>query len=104
MQTESNSDEISKSRVSQTAWFTGNSHPLLARVNARIEAITGLSADMDKRDCELIQIANYGMGGHYVPHYDYLFKDRPEEERINLPEEEMLAGDRIATFMFYVSM
>lgn len=89
-------------RVSQTAWFLENAHPLMPRVNARIAAATGLSIDMDKRNCELVQIANYGMGGHYVPHYDYLFKDKPEEERANVPEEEKVAGDRLATFMFYV--
>lgn len=76
----------------------------MAKVSARIEAVTGLSADMDQSHCELIQIANYGMGGHYVPHYDYLIKDRPEEERGNVPEKEIIAGDRIATLMFYVSI
>ena len=58
---------------------------------------------MNNGDCELAQVANYGIGGHYVPHYDYLFKDRPESERDNINEREKRAGDRIATFMIYVS-
>ena len=76
---------------------------MIARVNNRIEAVTGLSVDIDQSNCELVQIANYGMGGHYVPHYDYLIKDKPEDERDNVPEKEKYAGDRMATFMFYVS-
>lgn len=51
---------------------------------------------------ELMQVANYGMGGHYTPHYDYLIVDRPEEERHLVPEREFSAGDRTATLMFYV--
>lgn len=58
---------------------------------------------MNKSHCELVQIANYGMGGHYVPHYDYLIKDKPQEQRWNVSEKELFAGDRMATFMIYVS-
>ena len=54
VQTEESDDEVSKVRVSQTAWFSDSSHPVMARVNARIEAVTGLSADMDKSNCELV--------------------------------------------------
>ena len=104
VQTEEHEDEVSKVRVSQTAWFSDSSHSVIARVNSRIEAVTGLSLDMDSSNCELLQIANYGMGGHYVPHYDYLIKDRPEDQRNNVPEKEKQAGDRIATLMFYVSL
>jgi prolyl 4-hydroxylase len=57
---------------------------------------------MDKSHCELVQIANYGMGGHYVPHYDYLIVDRPPEKRLLAPAKEVYAGDRTATLMFYV--
>ncbi len=64
--------------------------------------MTGLSVDMDKSHCELVQIANYGMGGHYVPHYDYLIVDRPPEKRHLAPAKEVHAGDRTATLMFYV--
>ena len=58
---------------------------------------------MDKSHCELVQVANYGMGGHYVLHYDYLIVDRPPEERHLVPPREAYAGDRTATLMFYVS-
>ncbi|CAG2117367.1 unnamed protein product, partial [Medioppia subpectinata] len=103
VQTESHSDEVSKVRTSQTAWFSPQTHKVVKNINLRVEAATGLSADMDKSHCELVQIANYGMGGHYVPHYDYLIVDRPPEERRLAPAIERAAGDRTATLMFYLS-
>lgn len=103
VQTDSHGDEVSKVRTSQTAWFSEDNHQVIANVNRRVEAVTGLSINMDKGHCELVQIANYGMGGHYVPHYDYLIVDRPPEERHLAPPKEFQAGDRTATLMFYVS-
>lgn len=58
---------------------------------------------MQASHSELMQVANYGMGGHYTPHYDYLIVDRPENERHLVPAREFSAGDRTATLMFYVS-
>ncbi|KAH7636267.1 vacuolar protein sorting-associated protein 33a-like protein [Dermatophagoides farinae] len=101
--TDDKDNEISTVRVSQTAWFTEANEPLIGQLNRRIESITGLSVNMNKSDCELVQIANYGIGGHYVPHYDYLIKDKPENQRTNISEKDQYAGDRIATFMFYLS-
>jgi prolyl 4-hydroxylase len=102
VQTDDHGDEVSKVRTSQTAWFSPDNHQVIANVNKRVEAVTGLSVDMDKSHCELVQIANYGMGGHYVPHYDYLIVDRPPEKRLLAPAKEVYAGDRTATLMFYV--
>ena len=69
----------------------------------RISEATGLSTSMQDSHSELMQVANYGMGGHYTPHYDYLIVDRPPEKRHLVPPLEAYAGDRTATFMFYVS-
>lgn len=95
-------DMVSKTRTSQTAWFSPDTHPIVSRMNKRIEAATGLSADMTDSHCELMQVANYGMGGHYTPHYDYLIVDRPEDERDQVDDRELYAGDRTATVMFYL--
>lgn len=95
-------DIVSKTRTSQTAWFSPDTHPIVNRMNRRIEAATGLSADMTDSHCELMQVANYGMGGHYTPHYDYLIVDRPENERDQVDDRELYAGDRTATVMFYL--
>lgn len=102
VQTEDHSDEVSKVRTSQTAWFSSQNHIVAENIQKRVEAATGLSANMDKSECELVQIANYGMGGHYVPHYDYLIVDRPPDKRHLAPAREVAAGDRTATVMFYV--
>ena len=39
----------------------------MARINQRIEDVTGLTMST----AESLQVLNYGVGGHYVPHYDY---------------------------------
>ncbi|KAI1305893.1 Prolyl 4-hydroxylase subunit alpha-2 [Halotydeus destructor] len=104
VQTDTNKrDEVSGTRTSQTAWFSTDEHEIADRLARRIEAVTGLSNNMNESHCELMQVANYGMGGHYSPHYDYLIADIPEDERHLLPELELFAGDRVATLMFYLS-
>ena len=98
-----NTNEISGTRTSQTAWFSTDANDIVETINRRISAVTGLSTDMSDSHSELMQVANYGMGGHYTPHYDYLIVDRPPEERHLVDEREAYAGDRTATLMFYVS-
>lgn len=51
------------------------------------------------RLCCWSQVANYGIGGRYIPHTDHgIFKPGVE-----LSDMELFRGDRIATFMVYVS-
>uniref|UniRef100_A0A3Q3R1E3 procollagen-proline 4-dioxygenase n=1 Tax=Monopterus albus TaxID=43700 RepID=A0A3Q3R1E3_MONAL len=54
-------------RVSQSAWLEGEEDPVIARVDQRIEDITGLTVET----AELLQVANYGIGGQYEPHFDF---------------------------------
>ncbi|RWS27155.1 vacuolar protein sorting-associated protein 33A-like protein [Leptotrombidium deliense] len=98
-----NGSKVSDVRTSQTAWFSNDESEIAARLSRRIEAATGLSTDMDNSHAELMQVANYGMGGHYTPHYDYLFMDIPEEERNSSSLRDFAPGDRTATVMFYLS-
>lgn len=51
--------------------------------------MTGLSGNT----AEALQVQNYGIGGHYVPHWDHRQK---YEKPFDLP------GNRIATVLFYV--
>lgn len=42
------------------------------------------------------QIANYGIGGHYDPHFDHARKEESKSF------ESLGTGNRIATVLFYV--
>lgn len=44
---------------------------------------------------ESLQVVNYGMGGHYDPHFDFFEVDDKSEYM-------QLYGNRIATVLFYV--
>ncbi|XP_076836070.1 prolyl 4-hydroxylase subunit alpha-2 isoform X6 [Brachyhypopomus gauderio] len=76
-------------RVSKSAWLEGEEDPVIARVNQRIEDVTGLSVDT----AELLQVANYGVGGQYEPHYD--FSRRPFDSNLKVD------GNRLATYLNY---
>ncbi|KAB5561967.1 hypothetical protein PHYPO_G00012550 [Pangasianodon hypophthalmus] len=89
---ETASYRISK-RVSKSAWLTGYEHPVIERINQRIEDITGL----DMLTAEELQVANYGVGGQYEPHFDFGRKDEPDAFK------ELGTGNRIATWLFYMS-
>ncbi|XP_016103143.1 prolyl 4-hydroxylase subunit alpha-2-like [Sinocyclocheilus grahami] len=78
-------------RVSKSAWLEEEDDPVIARVNQRIEDVTGLSVNT----AELLQVANYGVGGQYEPHYD--FSRRPFDGNLKVD------GNRLATFLNYVS-
>ena len=56
--------------------------------------ITSLSAET----AEALQVANYGLGGHYEPHLDYA--DDEEKEAF----KDLGTGNRIATWLTYVSL
>lgn len=45
---------------------------------------------------EVLQTVNYGIGGHYAPHFDYA---NSEEHTNSNPEW----GNRMATLLYYVS-
>jgi len=81
-------------RISQSAWLEDSASPIINRISQRIQTITGLS--LDSAHAEPLQVANYGIGGHYEPHHDYV-----QNSDGSLPEGE--TGDRIATVLFYLS-
>lgn len=84
--------EVSKSRTSQNSWLTDDDHPVVAALSRRTKDMTrGLS----EKAYESLQVNNYGIGGHYLPHFDW---SRSEE-----PYKELGTGNRIATLMFYLS-
>lgn len=80
-------------RVSKSAWLGAFEHPVVDKINQRIEDITGL----DITTAEDLQVANYGVGGQYEPHFDFGRKDEPDAF------EELGTGNRIATWLLYMS-
>ncbi|CAL8302633.1 unnamed protein product [Lota lota] len=80
-------------RVSKSAWLTSYEHQVVDKINQRIEDITGL----DVTTAEELQVANYGVGGQYEPHFDFGRKDEPDAFK------ELGTGNRIATWLLYMS-
>ncbi|XP_061600541.1 prolyl 4-hydroxylase subunit alpha-1b isoform X1 [Cololabis saira] len=85
--------ETASYRISKSAWLTTYEDPLIERINQRIEDLTGLEMDT----AEELQVANYGVGGQYEPHFDFGRKDEPDAFK------ELGTGNRIATWLFYMS-
>ncbi|TMW47303.1 hypothetical protein DOY81_007613, partial [Sarcophaga bullata] len=78
----------SELRTSKHAWLWNESY--LENLRQRIEDITALSTASE----EPLQVVNYGMGGHYAPHYD--FAPFPEHEYGD-------KGNRLLTALFYMN-
>ncbi|XP_077095399.1 prolyl 4-hydroxylase subunit alpha-1b isoform X3 [Siphateles boraxobius] len=85
--------ETAPYRISKSAWLSGYEHATIERINQRIEDVTGLEMDT----AEELQVANYGVGGQYEPHFDFGRKDEPDAFK------ELGTGNRIATWLFYMS-
>uniref|UniRef100_UPI00358EE987 prolyl 4-hydroxylase subunit alpha-2-like isoform X2 n=1 Tax=Myxine glutinosa TaxID=7769 RepID=UPI00358EE987 len=83
--------ETADYRVSKSAWLIEETGEVVVKLNRRISGLTGL----DLSFAELLQVANYGIGGQYEPHFD--FSRRPFD--MNLRTE----GNRIATFLVYLT-
>ncbi|XP_071614502.1 prolyl 4-hydroxylase subunit alpha-2 isoform X3 [Heliangelus exortis] len=58
---------VASYRVSKSSWLEEDDDPVVAKVNQRMQQITGLTV----KTAELLQVANYGMGGQYEPHFDF---------------------------------
>ncbi|KAH8363391.1 hypothetical protein KR084_009467 [Drosophila pseudotakahashii] len=85
--------ETANYRISKSAWLKTHEDQVIETVVQRTADMTGL--DMDS--AEELQVVNYGIGGHYEPHFDFA---RKEEQRAF---EGLNLGNRIATVLFYMS-
>lgn len=85
--------ETAHYRISKSAWLRGEDDPVVKKLNERMQAVTGL----DLETAEELQIANYGLGGHYEPHYDFARKEEKDAFK------SLGTGNRIATFLNYMS-
>jgi prolyl 4-hydroxylase len=85
--------ETASYRISKSAWLKGTEDAVVERINKRLEQMTNLEMET----AEELQIANYGIGGHYDPHFDFA---RKEETKAF---SDLGTGNRIATVLFYMS-
>ncbi|PVD36758.1 hypothetical protein C0Q70_03748 [Pomacea canaliculata] len=90
---------ISPIRTSDLGWIDDHSLDDANRISLRIKAATWLEVDQrlpeGPSSSEAFQVVNYGLGGHYDAHIDPFN-----------PNDSILlssSGDRIATFLIYLS-
>ncbi|KAM3964090.1 prolyl 4-hydroxylase subunit alpha-1 isoform 2-T3 [Aphomia sociella] len=77
-------------RISKSAWLRDEESNVISRISQRVADITGLSMDT----AEELQVVNYGIGGHYEPHFDFARQENAFKK---------FSGNRIATVLFYMS-
>lgn len=77
-------------RISKSAWLRSKDHLVVAKLDRRLEAATNLAMET----AEHLQVGNYGIGGHYEPHFDFITASSEEFK-------ELAVGNRIATALFY---
>jgi len=85
--------ETAAYRISKTAWLKPEEDIRIANIYRRVASVTKLNMETS----EELQISNYGIGGHYEPHFDFA---RREEKNAFA---SLGTGNRIATWLFYLS-
>ncbi|KAH8286828.1 hypothetical protein KR018_000726, partial [Drosophila ironensis] len=83
-----------RDRVVKIATFEGTRAPFTLSINRRIADMTGL----EMHDNMALHLANYGLGGHFSKHVDYVDLDKRPPHFF-----EDLWGDRTATALLYAS-
>nr|XP_025042732.1 prolyl 4-hydroxylase subunit alpha-3 isoform X1 [Pelodiscus sinensis] len=81
-------------RISKSAWLKDTVDPVIVSLDQRIAAMTGLN--IQPPYAEYLQVVNYGIGGHYEPHFDHATSRKS-------PLYRMKSGNRLATVMIYLS-
>ncbi|EDV53059.1 prolyl 4-hydroxylase subunit alpha-2 [Drosophila erecta] len=87
---QSENSKIADRRTSQNTWLWYDVNPWLSRIKQRLEDVTGLSTE----SAEPLQLLNYGIGGQYEPHFDFV------------EDAEKIFGwqdDRLMTAIFYIN-
>uniref|UniRef100_A0A672Y768 Prolyl 4-hydroxylase subunit alpha-3 n=1 Tax=Sphaeramia orbicularis TaxID=375764 RepID=A0A672Y768_9TELE len=81
-------------RISKSAWVKDSAHSVVGKLDQRISLLTGLNVTHPYG--EYLQVVNYGIGGHYEPHFDHATSP-------SSPVFKLKTGNRVATFMIYLS-
>lgn len=85
--------EVAHYRISKSAWLKEEEDPAVERISRRVEDMTGLTT----KTAEELQVVNYGIGGHYEPHFDFARREETNAFK------SLGTGNRIATVLFYMS-
>ncbi|KAF7283400.1 hypothetical protein GWI33_000692 [Rhynchophorus ferrugineus] len=85
--------EVAQYRISKSAWLKEDEDERISVITRRINDMTGLTMST----AEELQVVNYGIGGHYEPHFDFARKEETNAFR------NLGTGNRIATVLFYMS-
>ncbi|XP_075892550.1 prolyl 4-hydroxylase subunit alpha-3 isoform X2 [Nelusetta ayraudi] len=81
-------------RISKSSWLKGAAESTVGKLDHRISMLTGLNVKHPYG--EYLQVVNYGIGGHYEPHFDHATSP-------SSPVYKLKTGNRIATFMIYLT-
>ncbi|XP_030756854.1 prolyl 4-hydroxylase subunit alpha-1 isoform X2 [Sitophilus oryzae] len=85
--------EVAQYRISKSAWLKEDEDERVAVISQRVSDMTGLTMTT----AEELQVVNYGIGGHYEPHFDFARKEETNAFK------NLGTGNRIATVLFYMS-
>ncbi|EEF23697.1 prolyl 4-hydroxylase alpha subunit, putative [Ricinus communis] len=85
---------VDDTRTSYGAYFNKGENSLVATIQRRIAELTRWPLT----HAEPLQILNYGLGGEYLPHFDYFEPQQP-----GLPSPLESGGQRIATVVMYLN-
>lgn len=85
--------EYANYRISKNCWLNEGHDELIGRVNQRMTALT----ELNLRTAEDFQVQNYGLAGHYDPHFDF------SRDLENSSLGRLGTGNRIATVLLYMT-
>jgi prolyl 4-hydroxylase len=80
-------------RISKSGWIRDSEDDRIRRLSLRMQMIT----DLTVQTAEELQVVNYGLGGHYEPHFDFARREEKHAFR------SLGTGNRIATWLTYLS-
>ncbi|XP_040071202.1 prolyl 4-hydroxylase subunit alpha-1-like [Ixodes scapularis] len=95
--------ELSPIRTSSNTWLFEQNATIASRLNRYLRALLGMGTSDSNFEAEPYQLANYGTGGHYLPHHDYLYDVYEDSDETDEFSRVPSYGDRLATLMIYMS-
>lgn len=83
---------VNSARISETTWLYEQQNKLMNDLSEYVGAITNTNISV----AEPWQIVNYGIGGYYAPHHDFLYEASLKDHFAQV------GGNRMSTWMIYL--